>query len=77
MIEHRVRLGDVDVQCIESDNAEERTFVILHGAQFNSTIWSRVNTLKLLEAYGISFVAPDMPGSGRQQEAGSTWRAPG
>lgn len=65
MIEHSVRLGDTDVQCIESDGNAESSFILLHGAHFNSTIWTKVNTLKLLESYSISFIAPDIPGFGR------------
>lgn len=64
MIEHKIRMGDTDVQCIESDGSGERAFVLLHGAHFNSSIWSKVGTLKVLEAYGIQFVAPDLPGFG-------------
>ncbi len=65
MIEHRIRIGDTDVQCVESDFSDERLFILLHGAHFNSGIWAKVNTLKLLEAYGISFIAPDIPGFGK------------
>ncbi len=65
LIEHSIRLGDTDVQCIESDNSDERIFILLHGAHFNSTIWAKVNTLRLLEAYSVCFLAPDMPGFGR------------
>lgn len=65
MIEHSIRLGDTDVQCIESDNGGERSFILLHGAHFNSTIWAKVNTLKLLESYSVSFIAPDIPGFGK------------
>lgn len=57
-------MADIDVHCIESDCEDERIFILLHGAHFNSEIWTKVNTLKLLEAYRISFIAPDIPGFG-------------
>ncbi len=62
-------MGDTDVHCIESDIEGERIFILLHGAHFNSGIWTKVNTLKLLEAYGISFIAPDIPGFGLTQKS--------
>ena len=69
MIEHKLRIGDTDVHCIESDNEDERIFILLHGAHFNSEIWTKVNTLKLLETHGISFIAPDIPGFGLTQKS--------
>ena len=69
MIEHKLRMGDTDVHCIESDNEDERIFILLHGAHFNSEIWTKVNTLKLLETHGISFIAPDIPGFGLTQKS--------
>ncbi len=65
MKEHRVRMGDTDVQCIESEDRGDRVFILLHGAHFNSTIWAKVGTLRLLESHSLPFIAPDMPGFGR------------
>ncbi|MEM3851706.1 MAG: alpha/beta hydrolase [Methanomassiliicoccales archaeon] len=64
MREEKIRVGDIDANCVLSDISSPRRLVLLHGSSFSSAIWDKIGLLNMLDELKVSYVAPDLPGFG-------------